>query len=415
MQQVTITTRRNDASLIARTTFEVSEAEDLSIDAVAKRINCESCDTNVASIEVFPPALVADHALLPGWLRTAVNIEGNACFTRPTAADLRRAARPYLAQADVLVTPALGDLDDLKSIASAINAAGILVLLEHPGMLVAEAGTFDLVLDTDTEYRIGFYADHGLWKGEDSINGLEEFPLTHTGRGAAIDRFITVWHDLTPAPEPGARCEHGIESDDVCLDCAAEASNALADGIVSDAGTVTHEGITSTIDGTIVAVEGHPVVPAAEDTMSPVERLISELTMDEDGIRTILSSLPEDTSYLDQDTREYIDGILIPMSKRMMRYLRLTAEAVTGHCVIPFDQEDDEDAGDADLEYEDGSHAFSTFAAEIRRMHGRLEVIRGVVIDAQADENEHTGYIEGLLRMAGVTLATLADEADDAA
>jgi len=76
----------------------------------------------------------------------------------------------------------------------------------------------------------------------------------------------------------------------------------------------------------------------------------------------------------------------------------------------PEDEDEDEDD---EIEYEDSVSAFHSFAGEIKAMHDRLEVIRATVTDAQPDENENTGYISGLLRMAGVALATVADEARD--
>jgi len=85
-QSVIITARRNDASLIARLELDPTPDRiigDDVLDRVACIVNTAAADLNVASIEVFPPALVADENLLADWFRVPANIEGNFCFTRP--------------------------------------------------------------------------------------------------------------------------------------------------------------------------------------------------------------------------------------------------------------------------------------------------------------------------------------------
>jgi len=436
MSEVTITTRRNDASLIARTTFSVPDASDLALDLVAQRVNAAAADLNVSSIEVFPPALVADTSILrhPGtvWGLTPVNIEGNACFYRSsfpmaqarvlvtisayraTGEGFQRAlratfpsthaslvemesieaSRPDIVRVEV-VAPAgtndmerigsfvlltreasgqtdfavetavyareeLGSLDDLEDIATTINATGMSgCLLEHPGMVVWDHQGTQVVLDDDNEYRLGIYLDNALWDG-DNATEMHTYPSNQAGRAQAIADFITAQHDITVAPEPGAD-----------------------EGVVTDAGTVTHRGITSTIDGTIVAVEGHPTVPSLdadprrcvacdteyngdtlcpecygsddlisvtsdgearpcktlcqncgmysgyEDEMTPLERLLNDLVMDEDGLSTLRSALTSQADYNGpasikmsaHDFEEYTTGILVPMARRLLGYV----------------------------------------------------------------------------------------------
>jgi hypothetical protein len=89
MQPVIITARRNDASLIARLELDPTPDRiigDDVLDRVACILNGNAANLNVASLEVFPPALIAARAdLLPGWKRTPLNIAGNFCFSRPQA------------------------------------------------------------------------------------------------------------------------------------------------------------------------------------------------------------------------------------------------------------------------------------------------------------------------------------------
>jgi len=85
---VTITTRRSDARLVARESFDPASDLDVGqslLNYVAHRIRSASSLSFVASVELFPAAIALSmeaEFVLEEWDFTPVNIEGNACWTR---------------------------------------------------------------------------------------------------------------------------------------------------------------------------------------------------------------------------------------------------------------------------------------------------------------------------------------------
>ena len=260
-------------------------------------------DNRVAYVTVTP-ARVADIERVGTLFRTSEDTSADlVTYSRLDPSDPR------------LDLPEFGTIADLEGLTDAIKAVGIDAELEHPGVIVARVGDTTIGLDSDGEYRVGVYSHRGYERGEDSDTGLTAFPPTMAGRRAALAHFLLSANAAKQAVP----------------DCAAEASNAAADGVLDAAGHVTHEGITTTIDGTIVAVDGSRVITPDADAVraDALAGLINDLDLDIDGLRTMQATIKgrDYAGGLTDDERRYLDGILVPMARRMLEYLRVTAEA----------------------------------------------------------------------------------------
>jgi len=246
MQPVIITARRSDASLIARLELDPEPdrviGDDL-LDRVATILNGNAANLSVASIEVFPPALVADHALLEGWKRTIPNIAGNACFSRPKddgLDGLRHAiAAGFDAQADVdailseassepvsePISGAISEpksevkseddfrLPDLGESAVLDEALNLLVELQNPAVSLEQqrllAAIHNKLYDAPDPARIVVVMDGGLIQNVARIGepNADVVVVDYDVDGADPSEYVqvpqdaVVW-DQKPEPEP---------------------------------------------------------------------------------------------------------------------------------------------------------------------------------------------------------------------
>ncbi len=263
-QPVVITTRRSDASLVARVTLDPKPdpviGDDL-LDRVASVLYSAAGDLTVASIGVFPPAIVfqavtAGKDFLPDWDYTRENIEGNACFTRPRPTAWnggviydpsdRKPGKVYSPSPAVSepVSEAIsepisgaesgqesgqgfGSLDDLQAFTDELRARGVPADLDYPGYVFASVGPLEWGFDGEAgggvdpaSYRLNHYENSALTAGDGNPERVSLFGLNNRGRAAALDEFAEVYHEARREAE-------GVLDDDEADVALAKAVKAL--------------------------------------------------------------------------------------------------------------------------------------------------------------------------------------------